>query len=85
MSTYKSIWVDILFGSIALLTTSKILMSQSAKSVKVILGISIVIVLMSVMIEIVLHTHFEGMLIGGIGLIIGHSINYKHHNQKLKL
>ncbi|WP_396195846.1 MerC family mercury resistance protein [Flavobacterium sp.] len=83
MSVFKSIWIDILFCSIALFTTSKILMSQSTKAVKIILGASILIVLTSVMIEIVLHTHFEGMLIGGIGLIIGHSINYKYHKQPL--
>lgn len=83
LSVFKSIWIDILFCSIALFTTSKILMSQSTKVVKVILGISILIVLISVMIEIIMHTHFEGMLFGGIGLIIGHSINYKNHKQHL--
>ncbi|MEM0542215.1 MerC family mercury resistance protein [Flavobacterium sp. j3] len=79
LSTFKSIWIDILFCSIALLATSKIIMSPCTKTVKLILGISISIILVSVMIEIILHTHFEGMLLGGIGLIIGHGLNYKNH------
>lgn len=79
LSTFKSIWIDIIFCSIALLATSKIIMSPSTKTVKLILGISISIILVSVMIEIILHTHFEGMLLGGIGLIIGHGLNYKNH------
>jgi hypothetical protein len=62
-----------------MLATSKILMSNAIKTVKIVLGISISILLLSVMIEIILHTHFEGMLLGGIGLIIGHGLNYKNH------
>ncbi|MCA6421194.1 MAG: MerC family mercury resistance protein [Flavobacterium sp.] len=79
LNIFKSIWIDILFCSIALLATSKIIMSPCTKTVKLILGISISIILVSVMIEIILHNHFEGMLLGGIGLIIGHGLNYKNH------
>jgi hypothetical protein len=79
LNIFKNIWIDILFCSIAMLATSKILMSNAIKTVKIVLGISISILLLSVMIEIILHTHFEGMLLGGIGLIIGHGLNYKNH------
>lgn len=79
LSTFKSIWIDIIFCGIALFATSKILMSNASRTVKIILGISISIILVSVMIEIILHTHFEGMLLGGIGLIIGHLLNFSQH------
>jgi hypothetical protein len=79
ISFFDSVWIDILFCCIAMLATSKIIINKSTKSVKLILGLSITIVLISVVIEIIFHTHFEGMLIGGIGLIIGHFLNYKSH------
>lgn len=79
LNIFKSIWIDIIFCSIAMLATSKILMSHTSRTVKLILGISISIIILSVMIEIILHTHFEGMLLGGIGMIIGHGLNYKNH------
>jgi hypothetical protein len=52
-------------------------MSQSNKTVKLILGLSISIVFISIIIELLFNTHFEGMLIGGVGLIIGHYLNFK--------
>jgi hypothetical protein len=77
LNFFKSIWIDILFFSIALFATSKIFMSQSNKTVKLILGLSISIVFISIIIELLFNTHFEGMLIGGVGLIIGHYLNFK--------
>lgn len=79
LSTFKNIWIDIIFCSIAMLATSKILMGQTSRMVKLILSISLLIIILSVMIEIILHTHFEGMLLGGLGLIVGHGLNYRNH------
>ena len=77
---FDSVWIDILFCSIGMIAVSKIIMARASKLVKLILICSIFIVIVSVMIEIVFEVHSEGMLLGGIGLLIGHFLNYKNHS-----
>ena len=74
-------WVDIAFASIGLYVVSIILMSNALKKVKIILGISILIVLISVFLENIFKIDNIFIFIGGIGLITGHYLNYKSHKQ----
>jgi hypothetical protein len=74
--------IDTLFASIAMLVVSKILMSKAAKNVKYILGVSIIIIVTSIILDIFFKLHLELISIGGIGMIIGHFLNYKSHIKK---
>jgi hypothetical protein len=75
-------WVDIAFACIGMFVVSKLLMSDALKKVKIILGISILIVLTGVILEVVFDIGNELVLIGGIGMIMGHYLNYKSHKNK---
>jgi hypothetical protein len=79
LGVFDNIWIDLFFCAAGLVATINVIKSQSTLIVKLILGISISIVVISVMIEYLFNTHFEGMLVGGFGLIIGHGLNYKNH------
>jgi hypothetical protein len=79
---YDNIVIDTLFACIAMLVVSKILMSNATKKVKFILGISIAIIVTSIILEIFFKIHLELISIGGIGMIIGHFLNYKSHIKK---
>lgn len=79
ISFFDSIWIDLFFCCFGMLAVSKVVLYSNSMIVKLILISSISIVILSVIIEIVLGIHFEGILLGGIGLVVGHYINYKKH------
>jgi hypothetical protein len=79
---YDNVVIDTLFACIAMLVVSKILMSNATKKVKYILGVSIAIIITSIILEIFFKIHLELISIGGIGMIIGHFLNYKSHIKK---
>jgi hypothetical protein len=76
--------VDTFFACIGMFVVSKVLMSDATSTVKIILGLSIVIIVASVLLEIALDINFKGILIGGIGMIIGHFLNFRSHKHSLK-
>jgi hypothetical protein len=76
---YYNVLIDTLFACIAMLVVSKILMSKAAKNVKYILGVSIIIIVTSIILDIFFKLHLQLISIGGIGMIIGHFLNYKSH------
>ncbi|TCN55410.1 MerC domain-containing protein [Flavobacterium circumlabens] len=71
--------VDLFFACIGLIVVSKILMSEATNTVKIILTISIFIIFVSILLEIAFDIDFGLILFGGIGMIIGHIINFKSH------
>lgn len=74
-------FIDCLFCCIGMLVVSKILMSDSPKKVKITLGLSIVLVVTSVVLEMMFNIHSGLLYIGGLGMIVGHYLNFKEHNK----
>lgn len=72
-------WIDLLFASIGMFVVSKIIMSDTTRLVKTILSISIVIIITGVVIELLCDITTPMVLIGGVGMIIGHLLNFKTH------
>jgi 1,4-dihydroxy-2-naphthoate octaprenyltransferase len=50
--------------------------------VTTLLLVSITLIIMSVLVELFLDYHSNLLIIGGIGMIIGHLLNYKNHKIK---
>ncbi|MBF4519064.1 MerC domain-containing protein [Flavobacterium sp. ANB] len=74
-------WIDIFFACIGMFVVSKILMSKTSKKVKLILATSIAIIIIGVVLETIWKINTQMILIGGIGMIIGHFLNYKLHSK----
>ena len=71
--------VDTFFACIGMFVVSKILMSDARRIIKLILGISIVLIVVSVLLEIAFEINTGLIFVGGIGMIIGHYLNFKSH------
>ncbi|OMQ12426.1 MerC family mercury resistance protein [[Flexibacter] sp. ATCC 35103] len=71
-------FIDLLFATIGLFAIVKII-KKSNLLISSILIISMALIWISVLSEIVLDIHLDLIFIGGIGMIIGHLINYKLH------
>ena len=74
-------YVDLIFGLIGLFAVLKIIKSASLV-VTVLLLVSITLIIMSVYVEIFLDYHSNLLFIGGIGMILGHLINYSNHKNR---
>jgi hypothetical protein len=75
-------WLDVAFASIGMFVVSKVILSDTTKKIKIILGFSILLVIIGVILEIILNNDLWLILIGGIGMITGHLLNFnnqKHH------
>ncbi|MEO0059327.1 MAG: hypothetical protein RLZZ312_974 [Bacteroidota bacterium] len=78
----NDVCVDSAFAFIGLLVVSKVLMSGATLLVKGILGISILIILITVTAHILFEKESPLFLVGGLGMILGHILNYKNHFKK---
>ncbi|MEZ7506950.1 MerC family mercury resistance protein [Flavobacterium sp. Arc2] len=72
-------YIDLFFICISLCVVLKIIFSTSPLIVKVLLSCSIITVIVGVVLESFFSINSSLILIGGIGMIIGHLINYKSH------
>lgn len=77
--------IDGFFACIGIWIVFKILRSNTSKTIKLILGISILLIVVSVLIDILFHVHSFLIYIGGVGMIVGHYLNYKRHKITFKL
>jgi len=77
-----NVFIDSIFACVGMFVVSKILISDAAKTVKYILGVSILFIIASVLLEVLLGWHSGLILVGGIGMIIGHFLNFKDHDKK---
>ncbi|MCV9932408.1 MerC family mercury resistance protein [Flavobacterium sp. LS1R47] len=73
--------IDLLFASIGFFAIIKIV-KKATLLVNSILIVSITLIFLSIVIEILLDVHTYLIFIGGIGMIIGHYLNYKNHKIK---
>ncbi|MEN2486556.1 MerC domain-containing protein [Flavobacterium sp. B11] len=73
--------IDLLFASIGLFAILKII-KKSALLVSSILVVSMALIWISILAELFLEIHLDLIYFGGIGMIIGHLINYKLHKKQ---
>lgn len=71
-------YVDTAFACIGMFVVSKIILSNTAMNIKIILGSSIILVIIGVFIEILFNNDSWLILMGGLGMIIGHVLNFKN-------
>lgn len=76
-------FIDLIFAIIGLIAILKII-KKSNLLVASILIVSMSLIWMSVLSELFLDIHLDLIFVGGIGMIIGHFLNYKSH-KKIKL
>ena len=70
--------IDLLFATIGLFAILKII-KKSSLLISAILIISMALIWISVLTELFLDIHLDLIFIAGIGMIIGHLLNYKMH------
>ncbi|MBB4800939.1 hypothetical protein HNP37_000978 [Flavobacterium nitrogenifigens] len=73
--------IDLLFASIGLFAIVKIT-KKSTLLVSSILIVSMSLIWISILADLFLEIHLDLIYFGGIGMIIGHLINYKLHKKK---
>ncbi|WP_091257477.1 MerC domain-containing protein [Flavobacterium omnivorum] len=71
-------YIDLAFASIGLWAVLNIIKKVSLL-VALLLLTSITLIILSVFIEVFLDYHTSLILLGGIGMILGHLINYSNH------
>jgi hypothetical protein len=71
-------FIDLIFASIGLIAILKII-KKSNLLVAAILIVSMSLIWITVLSEIILDIHLDIIYIGGIGMIIGHFLNYRWH------
>lgn len=75
-------WIDLLFASIGLYAVVKILKTSTPLYVKLILSFSMAMIFGSVLVTILFHNHSLVLYIGGVGMIIGHLLNFRFHKHQ---
>jgi len=70
--------IDLIFATIGLFAILKII-KKSSLLISAVLIISMALIWISVLTELFLDIHLDLIFIGGIGMIIGHLLNYKMH------
>ena len=74
-------YIDLIFALIGLFAIVKIIKKTNI-IISGVLILSISLILISVLAEILFEIHLDLILIGGVGMIIGHFLNYKSHKKK---
>ena len=73
--------IDLVFASIGLFAIFKIT-KKSTLFVSSILIVSMSLIWISILSEIILDIHIDLIYFGGVGMIIGHLLNYKSHRKQ---
>jgi len=73
--------IDLLFASLGLFAILKII-KNSALLISAILVVSMSLIWISILSELFFEIHLDLIYYGGIGMIIGHLINYKLHRKQ---
>ncbi|MFW0736673.1 MerC domain-containing protein [Flavobacterium sp. N502536] len=71
-------FIDLIFASIGLVAVLKII-KKSSLLVATALILSMCLIWISILSEIILDIHLDLIFIGGIGMIVGHLLNYRNH------
>jgi hypothetical protein len=71
-------YIDLLFALLGLWAVLRVVKTAS-KSVTIVLLVSVTLIFVSVLMDIFYHFHSNLIFIGGIGMVIGHLINFRNH------
>jgi hypothetical protein len=74
-------FIDVTFASIGLFAVFRIRRKATVLVGGILIG-SMALVWIGILSEIILDVHSDLILIGGIGMIIGHLVNYRSHSKK---
>jgi len=74
-------FIDLLFASVGLFAILKII-KKSSLLVSSVLVVSMGLIWISILAELFLEIHVDLIYFGGIGMVIGHLINYKFHKKQ---
>ncbi|RTY88356.1 MerC family mercury resistance protein [Flavobacterium sp. RSP15] len=74
-------YIDLLFALTGLWAVLRLIKTATFRIIVIFL-LSISLILLSVLIDIFLDLHTNLLIIGGIGMILGHLLNYKNHKKK---
>ena len=70
-------WVDLIFASLGLYPVIKIVKTSSPLYIKIILSVSMGLIFYSIINTIVSHEHSMLLYFGGVGMVLGHILNFK--------
>ena len=71
-------FIDLAFSVIGLIAVIKVI-NTAKLPVIIILCLSISLIIVDVLATLILDFHTNAMILGGLGMIIGHAVNYKTH------
>jgi len=74
-------FIDLLFASVGLFAILKII-KKSSLLVSSVVVVSMGLIWISILAELFLEIHVDLIYFGGIGMVIGHLINYKFHKKQ---
>lgn len=72
-------WIDLIFAGIGVFALIGILKSETPKYIKLILMVSMGSILWSIFYTIFTHSHSIVLYFGGIGMLVGHLLNFRYH------
>jgi hypothetical protein len=72
-------WIDLVFAGIGFYAIVGILKSETAKYIKLVLFFSMGLILASILYTLITHHHTNLLYFGGIGMIVGHLLNFRYH------
>ncbi|WP_347051276.1 MerC domain-containing protein [Flavobacterium olei] len=81
LGTSHNPFIDLLFASVGLFAILKII-KKSSLLVSSVLVVSMGLIWISILAELFLEIHVDLIYFGGIGMVIGHLINYKFHKKQ---
>lgn len=74
-------YIDLFFALLGLFAVVKILKTNTKWYIKIILTVSMVIIFCSVFFTLLFHQHTFLLYFGGIGMIMGHVLNYVYQKK----
>lgn len=72
-------WIDLFFAVLGVFAVVKIIKSNARKLIKLVLIISLAILICSVLYTLMTHKHTIILYFAGLGVIIGHLLNFFSH------
>jgi hypothetical protein len=72
-------WIDLVFAGIGVYALIGILKSKTHKAIKFVLLLSMGFILGSIVYTLIKQQHTPLLYFGGIGMIVGHLLNFRYH------
>jgi hypothetical protein len=73
-------YIDLLFALLGLWAVLRVV-KTARKSVSIVLIVSITLILGSVLMDVFFNFHSNLIFIGGIGMVVGHLVNFMNHKK----